>query len=143
MAAFVVWRNHVLLHLHPKLGIWLPPGGHIEPHELPDDAAIREVREETGIAVRLVGEYGVRAPGPRALVRPEGIQVESIRPDHEHIDLVYFAVPIADPTPRVLTDRVGWYGQDEFDRMGVLAEIRAWSALAIETIAKRTAALLD
>ncbi len=125
------------MHLHPGLGIWLPPGGHIEAHELPDDAAVREVREETGIAIRLVGEYGVRAPGPRALVRPEGIQVESIGPDHEHIDLVYFAVPVGDPTPRVLADRVGWYSPDDFEGMGVSEEIRAWSVLAIETVAKR------
>jgi 8-oxo-dGTP pyrophosphatase MutT (NUDIX family) len=36
---------------HKKLGKWLPPGGHIEPNELPDDAACREVLEETGLKV--------------------------------------------------------------------------------------------
>jgi 8-oxo-dGTP pyrophosphatase MutT (NUDIX family) len=33
--------------------MWLPPGGHIDPHELPHDAAVREVHEETGLAVAL------------------------------------------------------------------------------------------
>ena len=28
VAVFVVWRGKVMLHLHPKLGMWLPPGGH-------------------------------------------------------------------------------------------------------------------
>jgi len=42
----------VLLHLHRRLGRWLQPGGHVEPGERPDDAALRETVEETGIAVR-------------------------------------------------------------------------------------------
>jgi ADP-ribose pyrophosphatase YjhB (NUDIX family) len=33
----------VLLVYHRKLAMWLPPGGHVEPNELPDDAAVREV----------------------------------------------------------------------------------------------------
>ena len=30
VAVFVVWEGKVLLHFHRKLGMWLPPGGHIE-----------------------------------------------------------------------------------------------------------------
>ena len=43
VAVFVVWEGKVLLHRHRKLGMWLPPGGHIEKVELPDEAAVREV----------------------------------------------------------------------------------------------------
>ena len=56
VAVFVVWESKVLLHLHKKLGMWLPPGGHIEEDELPDEAAVREVLEETGLRVELVGD---------------------------------------------------------------------------------------
>ncbi len=52
----MVFEGKVLLHRHRKLGTWLPPGGHIEKDELPDDAAVREVGEETGVRVELVGE---------------------------------------------------------------------------------------
>ena len=41
----------VLLHLHRRLDRWLQPGGHVEPGEHPDDAAVRETVEETGVAV--------------------------------------------------------------------------------------------
>lgn len=41
--------GRVLLHRHRVLGIWLQPGGHIEEAEAPEDAAVREVIEETGI----------------------------------------------------------------------------------------------
>ena len=43
VAVFVVWEGKVLLHLHRKLGMWLPSGGHVERDEIPDNAAVREV----------------------------------------------------------------------------------------------------
>ncbi len=41
--------GRVLLHKHKRLGIWLQPGGHIDPGESCEEAAIREVTEETGL----------------------------------------------------------------------------------------------
>src|SRR5437763_3308991 len=93
VATFVVWNAQILLLWHRKLQMWLPPGGHIEPNELPDDAALREVAEEAGIQVYLSGERGVPVELPRQLVRPAGIQLERIGPGHEHVDLIYYARP--------------------------------------------------
>src|SRR5438309_1227857 len=91
VAVFVVHEKRVLLHYHRKLGKWLPPGGHVEDNELPDDAAVREVFEETGICARLTGLRALAVEHPLQLVVPAGIQVEDIYPGHQHIDLVYFA----------------------------------------------------
>jgi 8-oxo-dGTP pyrophosphatase MutT (NUDIX family) len=41
--------KHFLLIHHNMLDRWLQPGGHLEPGELPPDAARREVFEETGV----------------------------------------------------------------------------------------------
>ena len=43
VAVFVVWEGKVLLHRHRKLGMWLPPGGHIDPCHQPDTHTGRSV----------------------------------------------------------------------------------------------------
>ncbi|MFN8508279.1 MAG: NUDIX domain-containing protein [Dehalococcoidia bacterium] len=45
-------REAVLLVDHRKAGLWLPPGGHIEPGEAAEAAAAREAEEELGLDVR-------------------------------------------------------------------------------------------
>ena len=51
---YIVNDGKVLLHKHKKYNTWFPVGGHLEPDELPHEAAIREAKEETGIDITLV-----------------------------------------------------------------------------------------
>jgi 8-oxo-dGTP pyrophosphatase MutT (NUDIX family) len=137
VAVFVVSEGRVLLHFHRKLGMWLPPGGHIEPGELPDEAAVREVFEEAGIAIQLTGEKREDVEDPVQLRRPAGVQLENIGPGHQHIDLIYFAIPSGptDVRPEFAADRVGWYAPEDWREMSVNAEVRGWceKALASES----------
>jgi 8-oxo-dGTP pyrophosphatase MutT (NUDIX family) len=137
VAVFVVRDGKVLLHWHRKLGTWLPPGGHIERDELPDEAAVREVLEETGVEVELMGERREDVENPVQLHRPAGVQLEDIGPGHQHIDLIYFARPKGSTNIRdeFSTDRVGWYAPEDWDGMAVNAEVRGWCERALASAA--------
>ena len=95
--AYVVHDGATLLHDHEKLGMWLPPGGHIDRDELPHEAALREVREETGLDVSLVADgEGPRSETVRPLPQPRQFQLEDINVTeagvgHQHVDFVYYA----------------------------------------------------
>ena len=137
VAVFVGRDGKVLLHWHRKLGMWLPPGGHIEPDELPDEAAAREVLEETGVEVELAGERREDVEDPVQLHRPAGVQLENIGPGHQHIDLIYFARPKGPSSIRdeFSADRVGWYAPKDWDGMAVNAEVRGWCERALASLA--------
>lgn len=49
-STFAVSTLGVVLLRHRRLGIWVQPGGHIDPTEPPAGAALRELAEETGLA---------------------------------------------------------------------------------------------
>ncbi len=134
---FVAWRGRLLMHRHRKLGMWLPCGGHVEPHELPDDAAVREVLEESGVHVELVGERALDLPTPRQLLRPRGVQLETIREDHEHIDLIYFGRPVEpyDGTLSADEEGLGWYDAASLENLALTDEVRAWTELALAELA--------
>lgn len=78
-------HGRFLLHHHPKLGIWLPPGGHIEENEEPQDAVLREIHEETGLECRIVSwdtqaqQFITPLPETGVLPLPMAILKEFIR----------------------------------------------------------------
>ena len=94
VAIFVVQTSRVLLIHHRKLDKWLPLGGHIELEEDPEQAALREAREESGLEVELIGERPpTTEPGTRALIAPRFLDIHRITETHEHIGMIYWARP--------------------------------------------------
>lgn len=99
VSVYIVFENRVLLHLHKKLNRWLPVGGHVELDEDPNEAAIREAKEESGLDVSFLNNTNV--PGEfedygmhKQLIVPnysDRHEVSNVVPYHEHIDHVYFA----------------------------------------------------
>jgi 8-oxo-dGTP pyrophosphatase MutT (NUDIX family) len=104
-SAIVTGRRGVVLHRHKRMGIWLQPGGHIEPGETPEDAALREVLEETGLA--LIHP----STGPRLV----HVDVHAAPKGHTHLDLRYLLeAGDADPAPPAGESQdVHWFSWDE------------------------------
>lgn len=59
VAVFARYQDQILLIHHHRLGTWLPVGGELEPGETPAEAALRELREETGLLGRLEAPAGL------------------------------------------------------------------------------------
>jgi len=82
--------NEILLIHHNKLNLWLPVGGHIEQNETPDEALLREIKEETNLDVEIVGKTDIPLEGnvKANLARPFHVNVHSVG-DHDHCSLFY------------------------------------------------------
>ncbi len=94
-SGIVVGPRGVVLLEHKRLGIWLQPGGHIDPGETPWDAALRESREETGLDVRFAGS--IDDEGVPELIH---VDVHAGGRGHTHLDVRYLIDGgAADPDP--------------------------------------------
>jgi 8-oxo-dGTP pyrophosphatase MutT (NUDIX family) len=120
VAIFVVHENRVLLIHHRKLDKWLPLGGHIELDEDPEQAALREAREESGFEVELLGERPpTTEPGTRALVAPRFLDIHRITDTHEHIGMIYWARLKSGTTTLAIEEHhdIRWCSATELDTL--------------------------
>ncbi|MFB6072385.1 MAG: NUDIX hydrolase [Halobacterium sp.] len=140
---YVVADGATALHEHGRLGIRIPPGGHVDRDELPHVAAKREVREETGLDPTLLDEApDVPAPDGRALPTPRyqmcyDINVhEDGSVGHQHIDHVYFATVRSrdiDPGPgEAPRDAWAWYAPEDLQDSDLDADTVQLALEAIE-----------
>ena len=144
---YVVHGDATALHEHPGLGIQVPPGGHVGRDELPHEAGLREVYEETGLDPVLVDDTAeVEAPAGRTLPDPRHTMLYDInvREDgavgHQHVDQIYFArVDSRNIDPPVAADEAPpevweWYTAAELRASEVDADTTEFGVEAIETV---------
>ena len=113
----------ILLVKHKKFNKWVQPGGHIEDEETPEEAALREVYEETGVKVTLLGE---RFPREDDFIRPLGIQKNRNLKGDVHIDIIYAGVPNGE-IHELISDEstdISWFSRKELEYIDIFPDIK-------------------
>jgi len=139
VSVFIVFERQVLLVDHKQLKKWLPVGGHIDPGEDPERAAHREVEEESGLSIELVGS---RPPagfeGTRPLVAPAYLDVHHISGEHHHFGMIYFAHATTDAVTLAEKEHndIRWFTAQDIktSTLNIPEAVRFYSREAIERL---------
>jgi 8-oxo-dGTP pyrophosphatase MutT (NUDIX family) len=137
---FVVYKDRVLLRKHDKYKIWLSIGGHIELDEDPNQAAVREVKEEVGLDIILADDLLMQTENTDTyteLIPPKFLNRHRINPGHEHVCSVYFAKAINDKL--ILEkpdDECAWLSKEELEKLDIRPSIRLQALQALHELAE-------
>jgi ADP-ribose pyrophosphatase YjhB (NUDIX family) len=130
-------QGKILLLWHKRLQRWMPPGGHIDDNEMPEETARRECKEETGLDVEILGDAqpdlfkGAEFEG-RMLKKPAAMFMANIpaseehldkargrlhEPEHQHMDFFFLARPLDETQALKMAeeeaDELKWFTKEE------------------------------
>ncbi len=140
VSIFIVKDNQVLFIFHKQLNRWLPIGGHIELDENPEQATIREAREESGLEVELVGDRPPieTEPGFLPLLQPSYMDIHLIKEPHWHVGMVYFARVISGEVKLNVEEHkdIRWLGEKDFDdvKLGLSKPLKFYARQALQRV---------
>lgn len=144
VSIFIARDSKVLFIFHKQLNRWLPIGGHIELDENPEQAALREAKEESGLEVELVG---LRPPiekeeGFTPLLAPAYLDIHLIKEPHWHIGMVYFAKVLSGKVTLNVEEHkdIQWLGEDDFEepKWGLSKPLKYYAKQALKAVATQS-----
>ncbi len=145
----VVCGDRVLIRMHDKYHNWGFPGGHIDGGQDVNEAALREVWEEAGLKVELVGPLGwtkIDTETNRDLVPPMFVNRHNIKGDHDHSAFIFAAKSDSmDINPQTDEDQgveCRWVTQSELDEIlatdpRMRKEIHRYASEALKVVQAR------
>lgn len=137
---FLVKDEKLLMVDHSKLGVWLPPGGHVEESETPDETAKRETLEETGWKVEIIGETkNYDSFDSVDLPRPFNVNLHRVRDGHWHCDLQYLAKPVekVEATHNHEHDGQRWIGREDLEELNAPENVKSAAKNALNKFEDR------
>lgn len=138
---FIVYKDKVLLRKHDKYGIWLSVGGHIELNEDPNEAALREVKEEVGLDIELdkaLLPAISQTTKEKDLIPPYYLNRNKINEFHDHVTFIYFATSSTDTLKipeHEKTDGIQWFSEKELKESNEVTEhIKFYALQALDKL---------
>lgn len=143
-AGYLVQDGKVLLVHNKRFDKWTPPGGHIEENETPDQALIREWKEELNLDVDIIPAHESAFAGDAnatPVPMPFHIDLEREGFDVPHIGH-FFYVKLKNSKDRVSAiqedelHNFGWFSEEELADLPTFEQVRALSKYAIKNYPK-------
>lgn len=139
---FIVYKNKVLLRKHDKYKLWLSVGGHIELDEDPNEAALREVKEEVGLDIELYSDPKIpttKDDAHRELIPPMFMNRHHINATHEHVTLIYFAKSETNAlmlSKSEKSDECRWFSLNDLDSEDITEKIKVYAKSALKILSE-------
>ena len=144
IAAYVVHHKNVLFVHHKKLNKWLPPGGHVELDQDPEEALYAELLEETGLTPAHISICGhkpeITSPGTKFLHTPAFLDIHDISDTHKHIGITYIVQAKTDHV--LLSERehnhIRWFSLPDLDDplYQILPAVKYYATEAIKRVSE-------
>ena len=139
VGAYIIHDNKVLLIHHKKLDIWIPPGGHIDENETPDEALKRELKEELNMEIEILNRNDLPLEGniKKQLAIPFYVNVHNVG-DHDHCCLFYVCKPktLQIKVNEKELNNFGWFSKEELNQKHIPADVRNASLNAFDLYQK-------
>ena len=117
--------------------MWLSVGGHVELDEDPNQAAVREVKEEVGLDVTLAQDLLVKTKDNdtyRELIPPKFLNRHTINEVHEHVSMTYFATASSEVIINQAAEQsesIKWFAAEELDDPELSNRVRIYAKRAL------------
>ena len=140
---FIVYKNKVLLRMHDKFHNWISVGGHIELDEDPIEAVIREVKEEVGLEVKLIGTKPPikNESHYKHIIPPRYLGVHQVDDVHRHVILIYFAKASTDIVSKSTMEHeraeTRWVTKEELKDMKLFPNILFYAEEALKELGEK------
>src|SRR3989338_5404511 len=136
VAGYIYDKDKVLLIHHKKLDLWLPVGGHIKENETPNDALLREIKEEIGIDVEIVNNNYFNNNGNvrKNLAVPFNVNVHSAG-DHDHCCFFYVCKTVNGNKLKINRDELKnfeWLAKDQLNKPYIPKDVKTMALKGFE-----------
>src|SRR3989344_7874369 len=135
VVAYIIYKNKVLMVKHKKINAWLPVGGHIELHEDPEEALLREIKEECGVDVKIIASKpNIKDTEVKSIYRPQYVNIHKVNGIHKHFVFIYFAKALSNKVKLAENEHsdIRWFSIQDLNnqKYGVWSDIKFYALKA-------------